>query len=70
MEVKTAITWAADRNLGVLITIRADGRRTRPSLRSNQHAAHPDWDEFRQAQIEERRIVATFAPASAVGWIH
>jgi PPOX class probable F420-dependent enzyme len=28
---------------------------------------HPDWDEFRAAMVTERRLVARFRPASAVG---
>ncbi len=32
--------------------------------------AHPDWDEFRQAMIDERRLIARFRPTSVVGQIH
>jgi PPOX class probable F420-dependent enzyme len=28
---------------------------------------HPDWDEYRQAMIDQRRLVAKVRPASAVG---
>ena len=28
---------------------------------------HPDWDEYRQAMVEQRRLVARVRPASAVG---
>ena len=31
---------------------------------------HPDWDEYRQAMIDEGRLLATFTPASAVGQIN
>ena len=28
---------------------------------------HPDWDEYRQAMIDQRRLVARVRPAKAVG---
>ncbi len=28
---------------------------------------HPDWDEYRQAMVDQRRLVAKVRPASAVG---
>lgn len=31
---------------------------------------HPDWDEYRRAMIDERRLLATISPRSAVGQIH
>ncbi len=31
---------------------------------------HPDWDEYRQAMVEEGRLLATFVPSTAVGQIH
>ena len=31
---------------------------------------HPDWNEYRQAMIDERRLVARFTPTSATGFIH
>lgn len=31
--------------------------------------AHPDWDEYRRAMIEQRRLVARFTPGSAVGQV-
>ena len=31
---------------------------------------HPDWDEYRQAMIDERRLIARFIPAGAAGQIH
>ena len=33
-------------------------------------ARHPDWDEYRQAMIDERRLLATIHPTSATGQIH
>ena len=30
---------------------------------------HPDWDEYRQAMIDERRLIARFTPTSAVGQV-
>lgn len=30
---------------------------------------HPDWDEFREAMVRERRRVVTVTPASVVGLI-
>ena len=33
-------------------------------------APHPDWDEYRQAMVDEGRLIATFTPAKAVGQIH
>jgi PPOX class probable F420-dependent enzyme len=29
--------------------------------------AHPDWDEYRQAMIDDRRLLARFTPTSVVG---
>ena len=31
---------------------------------------HPDWDEYRRAMIDERRLIARFTPTSATGHIH
>lgn len=31
---------------------------------------HPDWDEYRAAMIEEKRMLVLFRPASVVGQIH
>ncbi len=31
---------------------------------------HPDWDEYRQAMVDEGRLLATFTPTSAVGQIN
>lgn len=31
---------------------------------------HADWDEYRQAMIDERRLLATITVNSAVGWLH
>ena len=139
MELSQAITWAADRRLGVLITIRADcrpqssdivygveggafvisvtaGRAKTANLRRDARAVlhisdekswsyvsldgtvelspvttdpgdaasdalvayyelvaggpHPDWDEYRQAMIDERRLIARFTPTTAAGHIH
>ncbi len=135
MEVATAVKWAAERTLGILITIRADGRpqssdivyfteggdfwismtATRAktaNLRRDPRAVlhvsdpkawsyvsmdgtiellpttrepgdatndalvdyyrrlsgeHPDWDDYRQAMVDEKRLLARFSPTSAVG---
>jgi len=32
--------------------------------------AHPDWDEYRQAMIDEGRLVARFTPTAVVGQLH
>ncbi len=32
--------------------------------------AHPDWNKYRQAMIDEQRLLATITIASAVGWVH
>ena len=32
--------------------------------------AHPDWDEYRQAMIDEGRLIARFTPTTAVGQIN
>ncbi len=138
MELSEAIDWAADRRLGVLITIRADGRpqssdivydiddgvfmisvtagrAKTANLRRDRRAVlhisdekawsyasldgtvelmpattspgdassdalvayyervtggpHPDWDEYRQAMIDEGRLIARFTPTSAAGHI-
>jgi PPOX class probable F420-dependent enzyme len=31
--------------------------------------AHPDWDEYRRAMVEQRRLVARFTPTAAVGQV-
>ena len=31
---------------------------------------HPDWAEYRQAMVDEGRLIVTFAPSSAVGQIN
>jgi PPOX class probable F420-dependent enzyme len=31
---------------------------------------HPDWDEYRQAMIDEGRLIVTFAPTKVVGQIN
>ena len=138
MELSDAIDWATERRLGVLITIRADGRpqssdivyyvdsgtfsisvtagraktanlrrdpravlhvsdekawsyvsldgtvELTPATTSPDDATsdalvdyfervagspHADWDEYRQAMIDEGRLIARFAPASAAGHI-
>lgn len=136
MELSEAINWAADRRLGVLITIRADGRpqssdivyyvedggfvisvtagrAKTANLRRDPRAVlhisdekawsyvsldgavellpvttspgdatsdalvayyervtggpHADWDEYRQAMIDEGRLIARFTPTGATG---
>lgn len=32
--------------------------------------AHPDWADYRQAMVEEGRLIVTFRPTSVVGQIH
>ena len=32
--------------------------------------AHPDWVEYRQAMIDERRLLATIRVGNAVGQVH
>ena len=136
MDLSRAVEWAAARTLGVLITLRADGRPqssdvvydwdgtsfavsvtddraktvnmrrdprvvlhvTDPDAWSYvafdgtadlmpvtaepgdatsdalvtyyervQGAPHPDWDEYRRAMVEQRRLVARITPTNAVG---
>lgn len=31
---------------------------------------HDDWDDYRRAMIEEKRLLARFTPSSAVGQLH
>ncbi|NOX30694.1 MAG: PPOX class F420-dependent oxidoreductase [Actinobacteria bacterium] len=33
-------------------------------------SAHPDWDEYRQAMINEARLIARFKPSSVVGQLN
>lgn len=33
-------------------------------------AEHPDWDEFRRAMVDDRRLVARIRPLAAVGQIN
>ncbi|MCY3649696.1 MAG: PPOX class F420-dependent oxidoreductase [Acidimicrobiaceae bacterium] len=138
MELSEAIDWSAERKLGVLITIRSDGRpqssdivyyvdtgvfhismtagraktvNLRRDPRAVLHISdekawsyvsldgtvelspptttpgdatsdalvdyyermagqHPDWNEYRQAMIDEGRLVARFTPTGAAGQIH
>ena len=138
MELSEAIEWSAERKLGVLVTIRSDGRpqssdivyyvdtgvfyismtvgrakavNLRRDPRAVLHISdekawsyvsldgtvelspptttpgdatsdalvdyyerlagqHPDWDEYRQAMIDEGRLVARFTPTGAAGLIH
>ncbi len=138
MKLSEAVDWAAERKLGVLITIRSDGRpqssdivyyvdtgvfhismtvgraktvNLRRDPRAVLHISdekawsyvsldgavelspptttpgdatsdalvdyyerlagqHPDWDEYRQAMIDEGRLVARFTPTGAAGLIH
>lgn len=138
MELPDAISFAAERRLGVLITIRSDGRpqssdivyvvddgsfaisvtndraktaNLRRDPRAVLHVSddkswsyisldgtvelspettvvgdatsdalvdyyervtggpHPDWDEYRRAMIDERRLIARFTPTSAAGHV-
>ena len=138
MELSRAVEWAASRKLGVLITLRADGRpqssdivydwdgtsfavsvtddraktvnmrrdprvvlhvtdpdawsyvafdgtadltpvTTTPGDATSdalvayyeqvQGGPHPDWDEYRQAMIDQRRLIARITPTSAVGMV-
>ncbi|NNF55620.1 MAG: PPOX class F420-dependent oxidoreductase [Acidimicrobiales bacterium] len=138
MDLGKALTWAATRKHGALITIRKDGRpqssdiiylvdgdsflisltddraKTRNIRRDPRvvlHLSHPeswsylsfdgtvelseittsphdatsdrlveyyramagehdDWDDYRQAMINEKRLIATFTPRSVVGQIN
>ncbi|MYJ41539.1 MAG: PPOX class F420-dependent oxidoreductase [Acidimicrobiaceae bacterium] len=138
MELSEAIEWSAERKLGVLVTIRSDGRpqssdivyyvdtgvfhismtvgraktvNLRRDPRAVLHISdekawsyvsldgtvelspptttpgdatsdalvdyyeqlagpHPDWDEYRQAMIDEGRLMARFTPTSAAGLIN
>ena len=67
----------------MLITIRADGRPQSSDIvycvdggpRRHYYervagSPHADWDEYRQAMIDERRLMARFTPTSATGYIH
>ena len=39
-------------------------------FRAVSGSEHPDWDEYRQAMIDEGRLVVRFSPASVVGQIN
>ena len=138
MDVAEAIEWAAQRSLGALITIRADGRpqssdivydlddgtfvvsviegraktfNLRRDPRAVLHVSdagswsyvsfdgtvellptasrpddatcdalvryyervtgkpHPDWEEYRRAMVDERRLVVRFTPTAATGML-
>lgn len=137
MELAEAVDWASERRLGVLITIRSDGRpqssdivyfvddsvfhisvtddraktaNLRRDPRAVLHVSdeqawsyvsldgtvelsppttsaddatsdalvdyfervagtHSDWDEYRRAMIDERRLIARFTPAHATGYV-
>lgn len=138
MDLETALTWAAGRRNGVLITLRRDGRaqssdvsywvnggrftvsvtdgraKTQNMRRDNRvvlhitepatwsylsfdataelspvtsstddptsealvayyraiAGEHPDWEDYRQAMIDERRLVVTLHPGAVVGQIN
>ena len=138
MDMAQATAWAAERTLGVLITIRSDGRpqssdivydldgdtfvvsvtegraktaNLRRDPRAVLHVSdsgswsyvsfggtvellptaarpddatcdalvryyervsggpHPDWDEYRRAMVDERRLVVRFTPKTATGML-
>ncbi|MDE0653846.1 MAG: PPOX class F420-dependent oxidoreductase [bacterium] len=138
MDIEQATAWAAERTLGVLITIRSDGRpqssdivydlddgkfvisviegraktaNLRRDPRAVLHVSdgaswsyvsfdgtvellptaagpddatcdalvryyervsggpHPDWDEYRRAMVDERRLVVRFTPKAATGML-
>ena len=31
---------------------------------------HPDWEEYREAMVDEGRLIVRFTPAASVGQIH
>jgi PPOX class probable F420-dependent enzyme len=140
MDLDTALAWASTRRLGVLVTIRSDGRPQSSDIvysvgddgvirisltddraktrnlardprcvlhitdgaswsyvsidgtvelsavvadpddeatdelvelyRAIQDEDHPDWAEYRQAMVTDRRRVARFTPSNAVGQIN
>lgn len=138
MDLSTAITWAANRTDGILITLRRDGRaqssditylardgqflisltasraKTKNMVRDNRvllhitdrsswsylsfdgtveltapavtpddatadllvdyfrsiSGEHSDWAEYRQAMVDEGRLIATFTPLAVVGQLH
>lgn len=138
MELTDAISWAAGRKVGVLVTIRRDGRpqssdityalegdtfvisvtedraKTRNMLRDPRVVLHltdpsswsylsidgtvdllptttipgdatsdalvayyqavagdhPDWDEYREAMVDQKRLIARFTPTTVVGQIN
>lgn len=138
MDIEQATTWAAERMLGVLVTIRSDGRpqssdivydldggsfvisviegraktaNLRRDPRAVLHVSdaaswsyvsfdgsvellptaahpddatcdalvryyervsggpHPDWEEYRRAMVDERRLVVRFTPKAATGML-
>ncbi|MEE8601555.1 PPOX class F420-dependent oxidoreductase [Euzebya tangerina] len=38
--------------------------------RASAAKEHPNWDEYRQAMVDEGRLLVTFTPTSAVGQIN
>ena len=58
MDLDEARAFLVEHHRGVLATARADER---PHLLIEQYRAvageHPDWDEFRQAMQDQRRVI-------------
>ena len=38
-------------------------------LYRSQAGEHPDWDDYRRAMVEDRRVVLTLRPTDAYGWV-
>jgi PPOX class probable F420-dependent enzyme len=62
-----------DGTVELLPTTTIPGDATSDALVAYYQAAagdHPDWDEYRQAMVDQRRLVARFTPTSVVGQIN
>jgi PPOX class probable F420-dependent enzyme len=62
-----------DGTVELLPTTTIPGDATSDSLVAYYRAAageHPDWDEYRRAMVDQKRLIARFTPTSVVGQIN
>ena len=62
-----------DGTVELMPTTTSPGDATSDALVAYYRAAageHPDWDEYRQAMVDQRRLIARFTPTSVVGQIN
>jgi len=59
---------------GTFVISVTDSRAKTANMRRDQrvvlHITHPDWSEYRQAMVDEGRLIARLTPGSVVGQVH